>query len=92
MGRLLAVFVAVSVLLFGAGSVLATTVGGPTAPIPRTCWFSDYAKARLSNQCEYNHHDGRWYMKVGSEMKPADEQKLPIANLCLYFYGTRCPD
>ena len=92
MARLVAVVGAVLVLSIGAATVLMTTVGGPMASIPRTCWFSDYANARLSNQCDYNHSDGRWYMKVGSEMKPADEQTLPIANLCLYFYGTACPD
>jgi hypothetical protein len=64
---------------------------GPKAPIPRTCWFSDYANAKLSNKCEYREDERRWYMDVEGEMLPADEQQLPVANLCHYFHGQTCP-
>ena len=31
-------------------------------------------------------------MEVNGRQEPADEQRLPVANLCLYFHGTRCPE
>jgi hypothetical protein len=64
----------------------------PKAPIPRVCWFSDYANAKLSNKCEYRSGERRWYMQVGGRMVPADRQRLPVANLCLYFHGQKCPN
>ena len=66
--------------------------GGPKAPIPRVCWYSDYDKGGLSNRCEYREDERRWYIEADGEMVPADTQQLPIANLCLYFHGTTCPD
>jgi hypothetical protein len=63
----------------------------PQAPIPRVCWFSDYDNARLSNQCTYDARDRRWYMEVDGRRAPADEQELPVANLCHYFAGQECP-
>ena len=88
-----------------AGAVIAVALGaavvttglasedddGPRAPVPRVCWWSDYANAKLSNKCEYREDERRWYMKVGDRMVPADEQRLPTANLCLYFHGRECP-
>ena len=84
---------AVAVLALGAGAAagVAAQDDGPKAPIPRVCWFSDYANAKLSNKCEYRSDERRWYMDVEGEMLPADEQRLPVANLCLYFHGTECP-
>ena len=64
----------------------------PPGPIPRVCWFSDYENAKLSNQCEWRSDERRWYMEVDGETVPADTQKLPPANLCLYFHGTECPE
>lgn len=84
-------------------AVLAVSVGaagrdggpgeddGPRAAIPRVCWFSDYANARLSNRCAWRGDERRWYMDVNGRQLPADEQRLPPANLCLYFHGTSCP-
>ena len=77
--------------------VVATGIAGgdaqpPEAPVPRVCWFSDYDNAKLSNKCEYDTSDGRWYMDVDGRRVPADEQRLPEANLCHYFYGQECPD
>jgi hypothetical protein len=87
-----------------AGAAVAAALGGgalatglasgddaPKAPVPRTCWFSDYANAKLSNKCEYRSGERRWYMDVEGEMLPADEQELPVANLCHYFHGQTCP-
>jgi hypothetical protein len=80
-------------LVLGAGAAagVASQDDAPKAPIPRVCWFSDYANAKLSNKCEYRSDERRWYMDVDGEMLPADEQQLPVANLCLYFHGTECP-
>lgn len=64
----------------------------PKGPVPRVCWFSDYANAKLSNKCKWREDERRWYMKVEGEMVPADTQKLPVANLCHYFHGTTCPE
>jgi hypothetical protein len=78
----------------GAGAVATGLASGddePKAPIPRTCWFSDYANAKLSNKCEYRSDERRWYMDVEGKMLPADEQRLPVANLCSYFSGPTCP-
>ncbi len=77
--------------------VVATGVAGgdepvAQAPVPRVCWFSDYDNAKLSNKCDYDASEERWYMEVDGRRVPADEQKLPEANLCHYFYGQECPD
>lgn len=77
--------------------VVATDVAGgdetvAQAPVPRVCWFSDYDNAKLSNKCDYDASEGRWYMEVDGRRVPADEQQLPEANLCHYFYGQECPD
>ena len=81
------------VLLPGAGLLAAGAAGDdePKAPVPRVCWYSDYANAKLSNKCEYRSDERRWYMEVDGELVAADEQELPVANLCLYFHGTSCP-
>jgi hypothetical protein len=91
--RVLACGVAFAVAAGGAAATagLASGPDEPKAPIPRTCWFSDYANAKLSNKCEYHEHERRWYMDVDGEMLPADEQQLPEANLCHYFHGQSCP-
>lgn len=93
-GRLVALIVVVMLVVGGAFAVLTSaTTGdsGPRAAIPRVCWFSDYANAKLSNQCTYRSDEQRWYMRVAGQEVPADEQSLPPANLCLYFHGTACP-
>jgi hypothetical protein len=80
-------------LVLGAGlAAVATGDDEPKAPVPRVCWFSDYENAKLSNKCEYRSDERRWYMEVDGERVPADEQRLPVANLCLYFHGTGCPE
>lgn len=94
--RLAASLVLVVALVVGAFAVLsgrdsASGDGEPRAPIPRVCWFSDYAKGRLSNRCTYRSDERRWYIRVDGRDLPADEQRLPPANLCLYFHGTTCP-
>ncbi len=76
----------------GVATGIASQDDGPRAPIPRVCWFSDYENAKLSNRCEYHSGEQRWYMDVDGKTVPADEQKLPPANLCLYFHGTECPE
>lgn len=75
-----------SALLVGSDDLRAT------APIPRVCWFSDYANAKLSNRCSYRTDEERWYMLVDGVQVPADTQRLKTANLCLYFSGSACPD
>lgn len=78
-----------------AAALASGVTGGeeaPQAPIPRVCWFSDYANAKLSNRCTYRSDEQRWYMEVDGDQRPADEQRLPVANLCLYFHGPRCPE
>jgi hypothetical protein len=85
---------AVAAIGLGAGVAatgLASGDDAPKAAIPRTCWFSDYANAKLSNKCEYRSDERRWYMDVKGKMLPADEQQLPVANLCHYFHGQTCP-
>jgi hypothetical protein len=90
--RVLALAGAATVALgAGVASGVAGQRDGPRAPIPRVCWFSDYANAKLSNKCDYRSEERRWYMEVDGAMVPADTQKLPVANLCLYFSGTTCP-
>lgn len=90
--------IAGGVLAAGALAAGGTTViasqgdEGPQAPVPRVCWWSDYENAKLSNKCEYRSDERRWYMEVDGESVPADTQKLPPANLCLYFHGTECPE
>jgi hypothetical protein len=84
--------VAATALAAGVATGVAGQDTGPKAPIPRVCWFSDYANAKLSNKCEYRSGERRWYMKVEERMVPADTQRLPPANLCLYFSGQKCPD
>jgi hypothetical protein len=79
-------------LASGVATGIASQDEAPRAPVPRVCWFSDYANAKLSNKCEYRSDERRWYMKVGGKEVPADTQKLPPANLCLYFHGTKCPE
>lgn len=86
-------------MILGAGAALglsavavATQDTKATTPIPRVCWFSDYANARLSNKCTYRDDERRWYMTVDNRTVPADSQKLEVANLCLYFAGERCPE
>jgi hypothetical protein len=77
-----------------AGGLLLAGEGeaGPRAPVPRVCWFSDYANAKLSNKCTWNEDERRWYMKdEAGKTVPADTQKLPVANLCHYFHGPECP-
>jgi hypothetical protein len=83
---------AAAALAGGVATGLASQEEGPRAPIPRVCWFSDYENAKLSNQCEYRGDERRWYMRVDGKTVPADTQKLPPANLCLYFHGTECPE
>jgi hypothetical protein len=80
------------VLAIETGLVAGRDDGGPKAPIPRVCWYSDYDKGGLSNKCEYREGERRWYIEAEGEMVPADTQRMPIANLCLYFHGTKCPD
>ena len=75
-------------------SVLRAAPGeaGPRAPVPRVCWFSDYANAKLSNKCKWDAGERRWFMKDERGRRvPADTQKLPVANLCQYFHGPDCP-
>lgn len=91
MTRLVGTLVALLVTVVALTAVLVPT-SGAIAPVPRTCWWSDYVRVQLSNKCDYRHDERRWYMRVGSEMKPADEQELEVANLCLYFHGTECPE
>ena len=90
-----AVPAAVLVSAAGGGAVLTATGDaeqGPRAPVPRVCWFSDYANAKLSNKCTWNGDERRWYMKdEAARSVPADTQRLPPANLCHYFHGTECP-
>jgi hypothetical protein len=84
---------AVTALAVGAGVAVAVAAEDePEAPIPRVCWFSDYANAKLSNRCEYRSEERRWYMEVEGRLVPADRQELPVANLCLYVHGTSCPE
>ncbi|MCD6728130.1 MAG: hypothetical protein LT070_12955 [Solirubrobacteraceae bacterium] len=88
------VVVVASVMAVTTGVLVATTGRPevPTAAVPRVCWFSDYANAKLSNRCTWNGHDRRWYIDdANGRSVPADTQRLPPANLCLYFYGTDCP-
>jgi hypothetical protein len=80
------------------GGLLATgAVGGdapqPTSAAPRVCWKNDYDSEppRLANMCEYRTDEERWYLEVDGEPKPADQVAMPIANLCIYFWGPRCP-
>jgi hypothetical protein len=80
------------VLAVQAGLVAGSEDGAPKAPIPRACWYSDYEEGRLANKCEYREAERRWYVEARGEMVPADTQRLPMANLCLYFHGTKCPD
>lgn len=92
--RLLSIGAPVAALVVAAG--VATGVASshddtPEGPIPRVCWFSDYANKKLSNKCEWRGDERRWYMEVEGEMVPADTQRLPVANLCHYFSGTTCP-
>jgi hypothetical protein len=84
----------VVVLALGGGLAVgaASGTGAPATPVPRVCWYSDYENAKLSNKCTYHDADRRWYMEVDGREVPADEQRLPVANLCLYFHGTRCPE
>jgi hypothetical protein len=90
--RIIKLAAVTAVLGLGAGIAAgATADDGPTAPVPRVCWFSDYENAKLSNRCEYRSDERRWYIDVDGESVPADEQELPVANLCLYFHGTSCP-
>ncbi len=91
--KLLAIGVAVVALAVAAGVAAGVTRGPdvPPGPIPRVCWFSDYANKKLSNKCEWRGDEARWYMDVDGRMLPADEQQLEPANLCLYFSGTTCP-
>jgi len=81
-----------AVALVGSALLVASDDARATAPIPRVCWFSDYANARLSNRCTYRTDEERWYMLVDGVQVPADTQRLEVANLCLYFAGTACPD
>jgi hypothetical protein len=85
---------AVAVLALGSGLAVRAASGTatPETPVPRVCWFSDYEHAKLSNKCTYREESRRWYMEVDGRQVPADEQQLPVANLCLYFHGTRCPE
>jgi hypothetical protein len=90
----LAAVAAVLVTAATAGGLLLAGEGeaGPRAPVPRVCWFSDYANAKLSNKCTWNEDERRWYMKdEAGKTVPADTQKLPVANLCHYFHGPECP-
>ena len=95
-GRRRAAILAAATAVALGGAVATGLAGGdddgPRAPVPRACWWSDYANAKLSNKCEYREDERRWYMKVGDRMVPADEQPLPTANLCLYFHGRACPE
>jgi hypothetical protein len=84
--------VAAVALAVGVAKGVAHEDPVPKAPIPRVCWFSDYANAKLSNKCEYRSGERRWYMEVDGRMLPADQQRLPPANLCLYFHGQKCPE
>lgn len=77
-------------LAMGVGSSDDTASARPE--VPRPCWFSDYDNKRLSNACEYDESSGTWLLEVGGRLVPAAEQRLPEANLCHYFHGTRCPD
>lgn len=79
-------------LIGGVTTGIASQEETPTKPIPRVCWFSDYANAKLSNGCEWNADEERWYMEVDGREVPADGRPLPPANLCLYFHGTSCPE
>lgn len=65
----------------------------PRADAPRVCWQNDYDgdTPRLANMCEYRSDEERWYLEVDGQVRPADEVELPVANLCLYFWGPRCP-
>lgn len=78
--------------LLGSAVIVGSQDAKATSPIPRVCWFSDYANARLSNRCTYRDDEARWYMTVDHRSVPADTQHLKVANLCLYFSGDRCPD
>lgn len=93
--RLLSIGAPVVALVAAAGVATGVASSGddvPPGPIPRVCWFSDYANKKLSNKCEWRGEERRWYMEVEGKMVPADTQKLPVANLCHYFAGTECPD
>ncbi len=89
----LAALIAVAAALVVVGIGLAGGGGEvvPTTPIPRVCWYSDYEHAKLSNGCEYNAREGRWYKEVDGRLVPADGLALPVANLCHYFHGQECP-
>jgi hypothetical protein len=85
--------VLVTAVTAGGGALLAAPgEAGPRAPVPRVCWFSDYANAKLSNKCTWDGDERRWYMEDEEGRRvPADTQKLPVANLCQYFHGKECP-
>ena len=90
----LVIYVTIALLTSGLGfAYVAIGNAKPETetPLPRVCWYSDYARAKLSNQCQYRNDERRWYMMVQGVMHPADLQQLPVANLCHYFYGTECP-
>jgi hypothetical protein len=84
-------------VIAAAAVVVATAIAGrgdsvAEGPIPRVCWFSDYDNAKLSNRCDWNDSEARWYMEVDGRRVPADAQPLPEANLCHYFHGVTCPE
>jgi hypothetical protein len=83
---------AAAALAGGVTTGIASQDEAPPGPVPRVCWYSDYENVKLSNQCEWRSDERRWYMEVEGESVPADTQKLPPANLCLYFHGTECPE
>lgn len=82
--------VATVAVVLAAGFASATP-SADEVPIPRVCWFSDYANAKLSNGCVYDKRHGRWMKEVDGRMVDARTQRLPVANLCHYFHGTECP-
>jgi hypothetical protein len=90
----LAAVVAVLVTAATGGALLLADDGEavPKAPVPRVCWFSDYANAKLSNKCTWNDDEHRWEMEdEHGRTVAADTQELPVANLCHYFHGRECP-
>lgn len=85
--------IALAALLVGVGVGAGGGAKGlPPTAVPRVCWYSDYAHAKLSNGCEWDSHEGRWFKDVEGRRTPADELTLPVANLCHYFHGLQCPE